>query len=116
MSEIGAARAPGRPWQGMTPARCRLRTSSMVTDDAAKQRFELEVPGGVAFATYRRAPGVVTILHTEVPQALSGKGLGSELAKGLLDLIRARGEKVIPRCKFIAAFIGKHAEYQELVE
>jgi predicted GNAT family acetyltransferase len=87
----------------------------MVTDNIAKQRFDLEVPGGVAFATYRGAPGVVTILHTEVPQALSGKGLGSELAKGLLDVIRGRGEKVIPRCKFLAAFIGKHPEYQDLV-
>lgn len=87
----------------------------MVTDNTAEHRFELEVPGGVAFATYRRAPGVVTILHTEVPQALSGKGLGSELAKGLLDSIRAGGEKVIPHCKFIAAFIGKHPEYRDLV-
>jgi predicted GNAT family acetyltransferase len=92
-----------------------LEPPSMVTDNVAEHRFELEVPGGVAFATYRLAPGVVTILHTEVPEALSGKGLGSELAKGLLDMIRARGEKVIPRCKFVAAFIGKHPEYQELV-
>ena len=88
----------------------------MVTDNAAKNRFELEVPGGVAFATYRRAPGVVTILHTEVPQALSGRGVGSELARGLLEMIRTRGEKVVPRCKFLAAFIGKHPEYRDLVE
>jgi predicted GNAT family acetyltransferase len=87
----------------------------MVTDNTAKNRFELEVPGGVAFATYRRAPGVVTVLHTEVPQALSGQGVGSELAKGLLDMIRGRGEKVVPRCKFLAGYIGKHPEYQDLV-
>ncbi len=87
----------------------------MVIDNAERNRFELAVPGGVAFATYRRSPGVVTVIHTEVPEALSGRGVGSELARGLLDMIRSRGEKVVPRCKFIAGFIAKHPEYSDIV-
>jgi len=88
----------------------------MVVDNAGRGRFELAVPGGVAFATYRRSPGVVTVLHTEVPEALSGHGVGSALARGLLDIVRARGEKVVPRCPFLAAFMRKHPEYEDLVE
>jgi uncharacterized protein len=87
----------------------------MVVDNAERSRFELAMPGGVAFATYRRSPGVVTVLHTEVPEALSHHGVGSELARGLLDVIRSRGERVIPRCKFVAGFIAKHPEYADLV-
>lgn len=87
----------------------------MVVDNAERNRFELAVPGGVAFSTYRRSPGVVTVIHTEVPEALSGQGAGSELARGLLDMIRSRGEKVVPRCPFIAGFIAKHPEYADLV-
>ena len=87
----------------------------MVIDNAERSRFELAVPGGVAFATYRRSPGVVTVIHTEVPEALSGHGVGSELARGLLDMIRSRGEKVVPRCPFIAGFIARHPEYDDLV-
>jgi predicted GNAT family acetyltransferase len=98
-------------------ARARLYADPtiMFRDNTEKNRYELEVPGGVAFATYQKAPGVVTVLHTEVPEALSGKGLGSELARNLLDAIRERGEQVVPRCKFLAAFIGKHPEYRDLV-
>jgi len=87
----------------------------MVRDNEGLHRFELEVPGGIAFATYRRSPGVVTVLHTEVPESLAHHGVGSELAKGLLDLVRSRGEKVIPRCKFVAAYMSKDPEYGDLM-
>ncbi len=46
---------------------------------------------------------------------LEGRGIGSRLVSGTLDLIRGRGEKVIPACSFVAAFIRKHAEYQDLL-
>jgi predicted GNAT family acetyltransferase len=87
----------------------------MVVDNVALSRFELEVSGHVAFSKYRRENGVVTFIHTEVPDALAGKGVGSALAKGALDLVRASGEKAIPKCPFIRSFIEKHPEYQDLV-
>ena len=48
-------------------------------------------------------------------EALEGKGLGSTLARSVLDDIRRRGLKVVPECPFIAAFIKRHAEYTDLV-
>ena len=88
---------------------------SAVTDNTAQHRFEMEVQGHRAVAVYARKPGVVTILHTEVPPELGGKGVGSALIKGALDLIRAKGERVVPRCAFTAAYIEKHPEYRDLV-
>ncbi|HEX7775877.1 MAG TPA: GNAT family N-acetyltransferase, partial [Parvibaculum sp.] len=52
---------------------------------------------------------------TVVPEELGGKGVGSRLAKGALDAVRAEGLKVVPQCPFIAAYIKKHPEYQPLV-
>ncbi len=89
--------------------------SEQVRDNTALHRFELEVDGVTAFSVYTRKGGVVTFVHTEVPEALSGKGVGSRLARGALDMVRARGEKVIAQCPFIAAFIKKHAAYQDLL-
>ncbi len=86
-----------------------------VRDARERQRFELEADGHVAFSTYERAAGVITILHTEVPKELGGRGIGSALAKGLLDMIRAEGLKVKPLCPFVKAYIGKHPEYAGLV-
>ena len=37
------------------------------------------------------------------------------LVRGALELARAQGYKVIPRCSFITAFIRKHPEFQDLV-
>ncbi|HEX4893127.1 MAG TPA: GNAT family N-acetyltransferase [Hyphomicrobiaceae bacterium] len=84
---------------------------STVVDNKERERFEMTVEGGVAFVSYRRAPGVITLYHAEVPPELEGRGLGSQLAKATLDAIRAEGLKVVPRCSFIAAFMRRHPEY-----
>ena len=89
--------------------------SSDVRDNKAASRFELDAEGHVAFSDYKRQGGVVTIMHTEVPKELGGKGIGSRLAHGLLDLLRAEGAKVKPLCPFVKGYIEKHPEYADLL-
>jgi predicted GNAT family acetyltransferase len=86
-----------------------------VCDNEAKHQFELIIDGHVALAAYRLKPGVITFTHTEVPEELGGRGIGSQLAKGALDQARARGLNVVPLCPFIKGYIGKHPEYADLV-
>ena len=86
-----------------------------VIDNTARSRYEYEVEGHTAYIDYRRANGVVSLTHAAVPPELEGRGIGSAMVRGTLDLIRGRGEKVIPACSFVAAFIRKHAEYQDLL-
>jgi predicted GNAT family acetyltransferase len=88
---------------------------SAVRDNGAAERYEMDVAGKSAFITYRRAPGVVTLLHAEVPQEFSGQGVGSQLVRQALELARAEGCKVVPRCPFVADFIEEHAEFQNLL-
>jgi predicted GNAT family acetyltransferase len=87
----------------------------MVKDNPERQRFELEVGGQLAIAEYRQEPGSITFVHTEVPPALRGQGRGSELARGALELVRQRGDRVVARCSFIADFIQKNPEFRELL-
>lgn len=89
---------------------------SDVRNNEAESRFELETGGHVAAAYYRLSAGVITFVHTEVPEALSGQGIGSKLAKGALEQARAEGLKVVAQCPFIAAYIGKHPEFADLVK
>jgi uncharacterized protein len=86
-----------------------------VRNNTALNRFELEVDGHLAVSYYRPSPGVITFTHTEVPPALGGRGVGSTLARGALELIRAQGLKVVAQCSFIAAYMGKHPEFSDLV-
>ncbi|MBV9561509.1 MAG: N-acetyltransferase [Bradyrhizobium sp.] len=85
-----------------------------VRDNKLQQRFELDVEGGLAFANYRLTADSVIITHTETPRALRGRGIASELVKGVLELIRADGRRVIAGCSFVADYLAKHPEYADL--
>jgi predicted GNAT family acetyltransferase len=85
-----------------------------VTDNPDLNRFELATEAGVAISEYRLRDGVLEVRHTEVPEALEGRGIGSRLAQGVLKAARARGLKVVPRCPFVAAYMKRHPEYDDL--
>jgi predicted GNAT family acetyltransferase len=87
---------------------------SEVHDNTERHRFELDVDGHTAFSAYRRDGSLITIMHTEVPKELGGRGIGTKLAQGLLEIARAQGLKVKPLCPFVAAYMDKHPEYADL--
>jgi uncharacterized protein len=87
-----------------------------VTIDEARGRFELDVDGHVAAIAFRRDGARLAAVHTEVPAALRGKGIGEMLARAVLDYARREALVVQPYCPFVAAFIKRHAEYADLVE
>jgi len=88
--------------------------TNTVRDNTERQRFELEADDHIAFANYKRDDGVLTMLHTEVPKELEGRGIGSALIRGVLDTARGEGLKVNPLCPFAKAYIDKHPEYADL--
>lgn len=87
-----------------------------VTDNRQAERYEAKTGDGLAFAAYRPAGHALMFTHTEVPEGVEGQGIGSSLVKYALDDVRARGLKVIPACQFVAAYIERHPEYQDLVQ
>lgn len=89
--------------------------AAAVRDNTARSRFELEADGAIAFMNYRLAGTVISLDHTETPVAARWRGLASRLVAGALDQIRGRGLKIVPRCPFVNAFIGKHPQYRDLV-
>jgi uncharacterized protein len=88
---------------------------SVVRDNTALSRFELDADGVTAFSNYHIANGVITFMHTETPPQARGRGIASRLVEGELETARARGLKVIPRCPFVRAYMHKHPEYKDLL-
>ena len=86
-----------------------------VVDRPDQNRFELAIGDELALAYYRIEGDHIVLTHTEVPHALSGQGVGSRLAKGVFEQIRAGGRKVVPRCSFMAGWVSRHPEYNDIL-
>lgn len=81
-----------------------------VIDNKDRHRFELDVDGSVAFANYKRDEGQVLITHVEAPLELRGTGAAGKLMAGIVQLIRADGEKIVPICPYAVSWLRKHHE------
>jgi predicted GNAT family acetyltransferase len=90
-------------------------TNPAIRDNTTAHRFEMDLDGAIAYSNYRREGNVLTVLHTEVPEALNGRGIGSALARGILELARAQGLKVVALCPFVSGYLKKHPEYSDLL-
>ena len=68
-------------------------------------RFEMPLGvSALAVAYYKVEDGRVVLLHTEVPQELSGLGYGSRLAHGVFEALRRDGKRVIAKCPFMSSY------------
>jgi uncharacterized protein len=91
-------------------------TDTEVVDVPEANRYELRLGGRlVGLAAYRRRDGRIAFTHTEVDESCAGRGFGSRLAAAALDDARRNGAAVVPLCPFIAHYIDRHPEYEELV-
>ncbi len=87
-----------------------------VTINPEKNRFELNVEGHTAIIDYiLNNQGIMFLTHTEVPQQLEGKGVGSKLVKETLEYIREKQYKLAPICPFVSAYLKRHPEWQDLL-
>ena len=79
-------------------------------------RYEIHVGGErVGLTHYRVTPEAWVFDHTEIDDAHEGEGLGSRLARGALDDVRAQGHRVVAECPFIRRWIAEHPDYQDLL-
>lgn len=86
-----------------------------VSENTAEQRFEMSVGPAIAYISFHREANAVSLDHTQVPDELGGRGVGTALVRGTLDLLASEHRKIIPRCSFVVRFIEKNPEYRTLL-
>ena len=87
-----------------------------MTDAPDQSRYEIRDGDRLlGVAAYQRRGAEVVFTHTEVDDAEEHSGLGSRLVRAALDDVRGQGGTVVPRCSFVAGWIQRHPEYQDLV-
>jgi uncharacterized protein len=82
----------------------------------ALQAFVVETAAPLAQCAYRRDGDTLVLHHTEVPPALQGQGLAALLVQAALDWARAEGLRVRPVCSYVAAYMRRHPQTQDLLE
>ena len=88
--------------------------SVKVTHNAAASRFEAEFGGRLAVCAYQLVNGVMNLTHTEVPPSLQGRGIAAQLVCETLQWARNEGLRVRPLCCYVAAYMRRHPETQDL--
>lgn len=86
-------------------------TDAEVTDNQAESRLEIHADGGdPAELIYRRRADRLVLIHTGVPDALSGHGLGGQLVRAALDKAVAEGLTVVPLCPYARSWLERHPD------
>jgi predicted GNAT family acetyltransferase len=89
--------------------------SPQVVHNPEQSRFETQLENGLAVSQYMNRPTQIVFTHTEVPLGHEGKGYASQLAKAGLDFAREQKKTVMPLCPYVAGYLRRHPEYQDMV-
>lgn len=89
--------------------------SRAIVHNTQESRFEWEEDGVLSVLDYQLSGGVLTITHTGVPQAVGGRGIAAELTRAALDTARREGWKVRPVCSYVATYMKRHPDTQDLL-
>jgi len=82
-----------------------------VINNEQRQQFQLPLDGEIGFLEYRLHEGAIVLMHTEVPETLSGKGIASALAVYAFKYAKENNLPVIVYCPFVKTFLKRHPEY-----
>jgi uncharacterized protein len=82
--------------------------TSIVTDNRDDSRLEIHEDGALAELVYRTRAGRLVLIHTEVPDALGGRGLGGQLVLAAIDKAASEGMTVVPLCPFARGWLQRH--------
>lgn len=86
-----------------------------VEHDLVRHRFQARIQGNLALLDYQIKRKRMVIIHTEVPEAIAGRGIAGELTKVALRYARDNKYKVVPACAYAEQFFQRHTEYDDLL-
>jgi predicted GNAT family acetyltransferase len=81
-----------------------------------KGQFKIEREGQISLLSYETdGHEWISLLHTEVPPALRGRGIATALARMAFEYAKENHLKVEVICPFVHYFLNKNPEYKPLV-
>lgn len=92
------------------------QTTYDISDNKENMRFEVSIDGEKAFLDYRFYQKDIALMHTDVPETLKGRGIGTALAMYAFAYAKKNKLPVMVYCPFVAGFIKKNPEYKQQLD
>jgi predicted GNAT family acetyltransferase len=87
-----------------------------IVDVPEASRYEARIGSELAgWVDYRRMRNRIVAIHTEVPAAFGGRGIGSALVRRVLADARSAGNTVSPLCPLFVAHFERHPEDRDIL-
>jgi predicted GNAT family acetyltransferase len=87
-----------------------------ISHNENESRFECRVDGGMAVTEYHRNGDRITFTHTEVPPESAGQGVASKLVAAALAFAREQELQVVPECAYVASYLKRHRELEDIID
>ncbi|HZK05103.1 MAG TPA: GNAT family N-acetyltransferase [Actinomycetaceae bacterium] len=90
----------------------------VVIRNEVASRFELRLDGeviGITEYSDDEDAKVREFVHTELDPQFSGRGLAGRLVGTALKQTRDDGYRISPVCPYVAGYVRRHPEYQEVL-
>jgi len=87
-----------------------MSDTGQVTDNTEDSRLELRADGDLAELLYRKRGNRFVIVHTDVPPALEGRGIGGALVRAAIDRAVAEDLTMVPLCPFARLWLERHPD------
>lgn len=81
-----------------------------VLDDTAEEQFAVSMDGATARLEYELDRDRLILLHTEVPDAFRGQGIGGRLVEAALAKAEANDLTIVPWCPYARRWLKEHSE------
>ncbi|KAM7313977.1 protein NATD1 isoform X3 [Ixodes scapularis] len=102
----------------MSTTRCLSEQSFQVEHDEANREFFIKLGNDKAVLQYEVLnPKTLDLVHTEVPEALRGKGIAKHLAKAAFDYVVSKDLQVRLTCTYLIKYCheARNPEYTKHV-
>ena len=92
-----------------------MKYTSALIHNVSQSQFEMHIDDQIAFVEYYLDGNKIHLTHTEVPESLQGKGIGSQLIEQTLQYIKKNHLVLIPLCSFVANYVNNNSQWHNIL-
>jgi len=87
---------------------------ALIKNDA-ENKFQMTVDGHTAFILFKERENIISLIHTESPDELAGRGVATAIIEKTLQYLDENNYTLVPLCPLVYAYIKRHLDWTKIV-